>query len=156
MLARVKFWMCINAYALLLDALSLTAIALSLCMFRTWLVLSLGVLLIGIYMFCGGIGIHMTYGEKCRIYALLVRRNAHGLRIESFRDFMSVPCHRLVVRMVLYRVGYSREYATVKRKFYVSPWRREFQTDTELVVFKTKEEGEAWLSHRGELGSIHG
>lgn len=156
MVARAKFWVCINAYALLLDGLSLTAIALSLCMFRTWLVLSLVVLVVGVYTLCGGIGIHLTYREKCRIYALLVRRNAHGLRIDSFKDFMSVPCHRLVVRMVLCRIGYFHEYATVKRKFYVPPWRREFPTDTELVVFKTKEEGAAWLSHQESFGLIHG
>ena len=148
MIARVKFWICINAYALLLDGLSLMAFALAWKLFQTWLVAALLIAIVGAYVLYGGIGIHSTYDEKCRIYSLLLRRNSHGLRIETFRDFMSVPCHRLVVRMVLCRIKSSQVYANIKDRFYIPPWRRRFSNDTQLIIFKSKEEGDKWLLQR--------
>lgn len=148
MIARAKFWIGINAYALLLDCLGLTAFAWAWRLFGTWPVAASLSVIIGAFVMYGGIGIHSTYHEKCRIYSLLLRRNRHGLRIDAFRDFMSVPCHRLVVRMVLCRLDRSHKYADLKRRFYVPPWQRRFSNDTQLIVFRSKEEGDEWLLQR--------
>jgi len=143
--SRAKFWICINVYALLLDGLGLSAFTLAFVLFGTWPVTALIVSLGGAFLVYGGLGIHSTYSEKCRIYSVLIRRNAHQLRKETFRDFMEVPCHRIIVRMALHRVGCDREYYAIKKEYYVPPWRRSFGDETKLFVFKTKEEGDRWL-----------
>ena len=150
-MARVKFWVCINAYGLLLDLLGLAALVVAWRAAPACLAASVLASLVGAYALYGGIGIHSTYGEKCRIYELLSRRNRKSLRVDTFADFMSVPCHRLVVRMVLRHGGYACAYKTIKRRFYVPPWRRRMPCGTELIVFRTKEDGDKWLARQRSM-----
>ena len=145
MVARARFWVCVNAYALLLDAVGLMLLAFAVMMPQTWFVAAVSSALLGVGLIYGGIGVHSTYDEKRRIYSVLLKRNARAVQLDTFRDFMTVPCHRLVVRMVLHRLNCDSEYETVKRRFYVSPWRRKRGQETILHVFRFKEEGLQWL-----------
>lgn len=145
MVARARFWVSINAYALLLDAVGLMLLALAVMLLQNWFVAAVSSALLGVGLVYGGMGVHSTYDEKRRIYSVLLKRNAQAVRLDTFRDFMSVPCHRLVVRMVLHRLNCDSEYETVKRLFYVPPWRRNRACETVLHVFRSKEEGARWL-----------
>ena len=140
--------MCINVYAILLDVLGCIAFVIAVVLLRTWLVAAVSCCFVAIFMFYGGIGIHSTYPEKCRIYSILMRRNSNGVKEETFKDFLSVPCHRVIVRMVLYQLHQSDKYREIKEKYYTPPWERTFPKETTYHIFKTKEEGEQWLLQR--------
>ena len=146
--ARAKFWICINIYALLLDVLGCTTFVMAIVLLRTWLVATILCCFAAIFILYGGIGIHSTYTEKCRIYSILIRRNSNGVKVETFKDFLSVPCHRVVVRMVLHQLHQSAKYSEIKEKYYKPPWERRFPEETVYRVFKTKEEGEQWFLQR--------
>lgn len=107
--------------------------------------LAVAICIMGALFLYGGIGIHGTYFEKKRIYSILLRRNLKDFHKDSFKEFLGVPCHRLVVRMVLHEIGHSERYAELKSAFYRYPWQRQFSDETKLFVFKTKEEGDQWL-----------
>lgn len=142
---RIRFWLTINAYALLLDVLALVAMCLSCCMWHSRRMLAVAICVMGVFSLYGGIGIHGTYLEKKRIYSTLLRRNLKDFHKDSFREFFGVPCHRLVVRMVLHEIGHGERYGELKSAFYRYPWQRQFPDETKLFVFKTKEEGDRWL-----------
>ncbi len=144
-LARARFWLIVNIYAILLDVIGLVMFAAALLLLRTWFVTAVLCFFLAVVMLYGGFGVHSTYPEKRRIYSILIRKNRDGVKMESFKDFLSVPCHRVVVRMVLYHLHQSAMYSAIKKKYYVPPWQREFSTKTTYHVFKTKEEGLEWL-----------
>ena len=149
MLARARFWLLINVYAILLDCIGVVGLVIALSLSRTWPVAATLCGIVAGWILYGGVGVHSTYQEKCRIYTVLLKRNAVSLHIESFRDFMSVPCHRIVVRLVLHKLGLQRQYAVIKQAYYVPPWKRRFTDETKLYVFKSKEEGDQWLLQQG-------
>lgn len=144
-MTKVKFWLVVNVYALLLDALSLTAFGGVLLLLKMGLVLCLLSGAVGVLLLYGAMGIHGTYQEKCRIYSILLRRNAQQFKIETFREFVGVPCHRVLVRMVLSKLGKTSEYPNIMKMYYRYPWQRVFRDDTVLHIFSTKEEGDVWL-----------
>ena len=145
MLARARFWLLINAYAILLDCIGVVGLVIAVSLSRAWPVAAILCGIVAGWILYGGVGIHSTYQAKCRIYAVLLKRNAASLHIESFRDFMSVPCHRMVVRLVLHKLGLQHQYAVIKQTYYVPPWKCRFTDETKLYVFKSKEEGDQWL-----------
>lgn len=145
MFARTKFWLLINIYAIILDCIGVFGLAIAFLHLRTWPVAAISIGIVASLVLYGGIGIHTTYEEKCRIYLVLLKRNAVVFHLESFRDFMSVPCHRMVVRMVLHRLRIQHQYAVIKQTYYAPPWKRRFADETKLYVFKSKEEGDQWL-----------
>lgn len=138
MWSRVRFWIEINTYALLLDALALSALLAAVSLLRTWLVLAVILTIGAIFLAYGGLGVHSTYREKCRMFSVLLRRNRKGMRMESFKDYMSVPCHRMVVRMVLKRIGEGASYSTVKKAYYVPPWKNRFSNETVVRIYKKR------------------
>ncbi|GEM_PF-2722709 len=145
MLSKLRFWIAVNVYALLLDVIALAVFWVALPLSRTGFSLCALAAGVGVFLLYGALGIHGTYPEKRRIYSFLLRKNARLFRIESFRDFMGVPCHRVLVWMVLRRLGRQSEYAAVKKAYYRYPWQRHFPDETILHVFHTKEDGDAWL-----------
>ncbi len=146
MLPEIMFWAAVNVYALLLDAMALASFGMAYVLFRSGLVFCSAVTAtVGALLLYGALGIHGTYGEKCRIYSVLLRLNARSFRVESFKNFMSVPCHRVLVRMILSRLGRSSEYSRIKAAYYRYPWQVKTPDATILHVFKSKEEGNAWL-----------
>lgn len=145
MVARARFWCAINAYALLLDVFGFLAVVWALWTFGTWPILAVLTGALAAYLIYAGICVHLSYAEKVRIFQVLIRRNRSVFRRESFRDFMAVPCHRLVVRMVLRRLGCSSEFAVLKRMYYRYPWEKRLPQATVLRVFKNNQEGVRWL-----------
>lgn len=145
MFTRLKFWITVNVYALLLDALSLFVFWIAYSLFRTGLVLGVLIVSVGVMLLYAAIGIHGTYPEKCRIYSVLLRVNKKQFKLESFRDFVGVPCHRVLVRMVLSKLDKAHEYPSIIKAYYRYPWQNEVQSDTKVYVFKGKDEGAAWL-----------
>lgn len=143
--AKLKFWLFVNVYALLMDFLAFAAFFFAWSIYGKYLVLGLISALVGALSLYAAIGIHGTYSEKCRIYTALLRKNTRAFRPESFREFVSVPCHRVLVRMVLRKLGRSGDYAAILKAYYRYPWQRKISLETEFKVFKTKEEGDAWL-----------
>jgi hypothetical protein len=149
MAARVKFWIYINVYALLLDVLGCVAFGIAFLVFKTWLAAAIVFCVAAVYLLHNGFKIHSTYSEKCRIYNTLIRRNKNGIQRESFKKFLSVPCHRIIVRMVLARLRQESIYRELIRAYYIPPWKRGFSTKTTYRIFKTKEEGDQWLLEQG-------
>ena len=145
MVARFKFWMIVNVYALLLDIIALMMFLIAVSLFRISLVSCILLVSMGAFLLYGAIGIHGTYGEKKRIYTILLRKNIKAYRMESFKDFLSVPCHRVVVRLVLNKLSLNSEYKKIKGAYYVYPWKRKFLNETVIHIFTTKEEGDKWL-----------
>ena len=143
--ARAKFWLCINIYAILLDVVGCMTFVMAILLFRTWLVATIFCCFLAAFILYGASGIHSTYPEKCRIYAILIRKNSNGIKLESFKEFLSVPCHRVIVRMVLHQLHQSARYREIKKKYYVAPWEKRCSMETTYHIFKTKEEGEQWL-----------
>ncbi len=62
----------------------------------------------------GGISILASWPDKKRKYNVLMTRNAAGLRPDTFTEFMSAPCGRLLVRIVLADLGMPGSYAQLK------------------------------------------
>ena len=87
----------------------------------------------------------LEIAEKVRMFRVLLRRNRRAFRRDSFKEFMGVPCHRLVVRMVLHRLDCPSEFSRLKRMYYHYPWEKRLPQATVLRVFKNSQEGEQWL-----------
>jgi hypothetical protein len=51
-----------------------------------------------------------TWPEKKRMMVLLLQKNKHEFRPESFKMYMQAPCSRLLVRSVLGQLGEKRRY----------------------------------------------
>ena len=135
MLSRIKFWVVINVYALFLDVMALMTFGAAYLLFQSGLVFGIIVSIVGAFLLYGAIGIHGTYPEKRRMYLLLFRKNARLFRIESFKNSMSVPCHRVLVRRLLSDLGRESEYPKIKKAYYRYPWQTRFPDDTVLHIF---------------------
>ena len=72
----------------------------------------------------GGVGVAFSYPVKLRMYRILVQRNKDGFRLETFRNFVDAPCHRLVVRAALLKNGQGGHYREVMRAWYRYPWQK--------------------------------
>lgn len=59
--------------------------------------------------------LYSSSSTKIRAYAMLINRNQKKWDPESFTDFMSAPCGRLLVRKVLHDLGKSSEYANIRK-----------------------------------------
>ena len=145
MIARARFWCAINAYALLLEVLGFLAAVWALWTFGTWPISAVLTGTLAAYLIYAGICVHLSYGEKVRMFRALLRRNRRAFRRDSFKEFMGVPCHRLVVRMVLHRLDCPSEFSRLKRMYYRYPWEKRLPQATVLRVFKNSQEGEQWL-----------
>ena len=146
MVDRFRIWITINAYAILLDVVAtVMAYACVLIFLNNCWVLGACVGIGSIWCIYGGIGVHGTYKRKMRLYMALLKRNKRHLSFSSFRDYMDVPCHRMIVRLVLRDIGRSFDYPRVRKKYYRWPWNRRPSTGTStLVIFKTNEEWQTW------------
>ena len=144
MLAKCRFWAVINVYALLLDVIALLMFWAAFRLVGSGLALCIILAFVGAFLLYGALGIHGTYAEKRRIYGILLRKNAREFHIDSFKDFMGVPCHRVVVMMVLGKLGKRSAYGEIKRKYYRYPWQSRFDDTTILHIFQSKGEGKPW------------
>lgn len=125
----------LNAYAFLLDVIS--AVLFGACgvfaFCGSWMI-ACACAAIGFFFLSGGIGVHQTFAEKRRLHYLLERRNCRAIRPETFREYLDVPCHRLVVRSVLCRLGHREKYREVIKLYYKWPWQRDPFPEGRLMV----------------------
>lgn len=124
-LGRLPLWLVLNAYAFLLDGITITLVVGTLLAWAHGHSLVAWALGICAWLaFVSAIRLHGTYGIKRHLFFTLLHRNARTLRIASFEDFVDVPCHRLIVYIVLCRLGKASVYREVIKRYYVVPWRR--------------------------------
>lgn len=108
-----KRYVYLNVYALLLLAAGAGVGFLPLWRVSPWAVA--GQALVVLPCLYNGLRILATWDDKKRKYALLMQRNADGLRPDTFTDYMQAPCGRALVRVVLADLGCSEEYAGLQR-----------------------------------------
>lgn len=145
MLSRIPLWLVLNYYTFLLDAFCIAMGLLSWgCFTRESFIFAL--LCAGCVALIGyaAIVLHSTYPMKRHLFATLKRRNRKQIHLNSFKDFVDAPCHRLIVRTVLAHVSQAEVYREVLKLYYVYPWKRRVFVDGEIVVFRTPEAYEAW------------
>lgn len=142
-------WCILNAYALLADVAALGMAFLSYFCWRMHGHLTLFASVCSfVVLVCGAVNLHASYPEKRRIFRTLLWRNRHGLREEAFEGLFDAPCLRLLVRLVLHRIGRDDAYGRLLHRFYVPPWKLDHHREDTCLVFKTPEEGLTWLSQR--------
>ena len=146
MLSALPLWIPLNVYAFLLDALALAGGA------GAWALFSSGCPVWGgaaafaaAALLFAAIRVHLSYPAKLKAYHTLCLRNRDTLRIASLVDFMGSPCYRMVVRMVLYRVGHPEAYKVVYREFWGSGMPCFSPRLSTVTIFKDAEEGANWL-----------
>ena len=88
-----------------------------------WLLPQCGICLLCLYE---AMRIFSSWADKKRKYAVLMQRNAAGIRVDTFTDYMQAPCGRLLVRVVLIDLHHSEIYPQLRslRK----PWRENLKT----------------------------
>lgn len=88
--------------------------------------------------FCirGGVRILAAWPDKKRKYAVLMQRNAAGLRPDTFTEFMQAPCGRLLARVVVDDLGQSRRWHELKavRRPLAARCREECRSDRKRTV----------------------
>lgn len=130
----------LNAYAFLLDFMAAAAFCAggAAVLNGAWIT-ACACAALGIFFLSGGIGVHQTYGEKLRLHFILERRNKKAIRPESFKEYLDVPCQRLVVRSVLCRLGHKEKYREVMKSYYRWPWQR-FSSSEDRLIFTNEED----------------
>lgn len=66
----------------------------------------------------GCVHIFCDYRVRKKIYSYLLRKNCHRISEGSFKEYMQVPCHRMVCREVLYELRHKEMYPLIYRKYY--------------------------------------
>ena len=148
----VTLWLALNEWAILLDVMALvSALVAAACFCHGRAILGIVSLTAFLLAGRGAVLVHSSYDRKLRLYGYLLRKNHGGLRVETFRHYLDVPCHRTVCRAVLRRLGATNGmYREILRRYYRYPWQRLYDFGTEPIFFKEKEEGVRWLSQRQE------
>ena len=139
-------WTVLNAYAILLDAVALGAGLLSISLLWNGHPILAGLaVMVAAFSGCSAIELHGSYFYKRKLFRILIRKNRNRLQPETFDGRFDAPCHRLLVRLVLHRIGRADAYRGLFRRYYIPPWKR-FRRDTgTFIIFKTPEEGKQWL-----------
>lgn len=101
----------LNSYALLLLAAGGGIVFLPLYKISWWLIALQAA--VAVPCFNGSIKILSSWKDKKRKYAMLMERNANGIRPDTFAPFMQAACGRLLVRVVLEDLGKSSEFRSL-------------------------------------------
>ena len=62
----------------------------------------------------GAYSIFSTWDDKKRKYVVLMERNAKNFRPDTFSEYMSAPCGRLLTKIVLADLAQSDKYKLLK------------------------------------------
>lgn len=63
----------------------------------------------------GAFAIFSSWDDKKRKYTVLMQRNSPLLRPDTFKEFMSAPCGRLLARIVLKDLNQKNQYKLLKQ-----------------------------------------
>ena len=128
----------INLYSIILACAGILVLAIPLHQISLWflgaqIIIALGLISTAIKLFS-------AWDHKKREIALLVGRNNHEFRPETFEKFMQAPCGRLVVRQALADLGMQKEYKSLLKlkKPLLTNW-REGCGPTKTVVYINEE-----------------
>ena len=66
------------------------------------------------------IKIFRNWGRKKRSYAVLMERNRDGIREETFKEYMSAPCGRLLVKIVLSDLNERQQYKKICKTYSIT------------------------------------
>ncbi len=152
MLSVLPLWITLNAYAFLLDALAVAGTTGAWFLFSSnhpvlgWIV----AIITAIILFCA-IQVHISYPTKLKTYHILYRRNHKKFHRNSFHEFMTAPCYRLVVRTVLCHVGHSEEYNAIFKDVWGEGITCCRPIPATVIIFKTPEEGRRWLEEQQKV-----
>ena len=149
---RWQLFLALNEWAFALDVATLAALVLLvLCRRQGMVFASWALLAVAAVALRGAVLVHWSYPRKRRMFAYLVRKNRRRLRLESFRSYLDVPCHRSVARAALRELGRGERYREIISRYYRSPWKRLVDLEEPAVFFKTRQEGEQWLRNRKSM-----
>ena len=148
----LPLWILLNAYAFLLDALALASGAVTYLLFcRGHYAWSIFPVIAFVVLLVSAIKLHLSYPHKLKTYYTLYRRNRCALHYDSFKEFMGVPCHRLIVRTVLHRIGHPEEYGVIFEKAWGSALPCCSPRPAEVHIFHNAEEGARWLKEQSSF-----
>ncbi len=146
MLSILPLWISLNTYALLLDAMAMAGGA------GAWMLFTSGhqiwgwtaVIIAAILLF-SAIRVHLSYPQKLKAYRLLYKRNHDTFHRSSFHEFMGTPCHRMMVRVVLSRIGHKEEYDIIFKDVWGTGLPCCSLKPATVIIFQNAEEGARWL-----------
>lgn len=104
----------LNFYAFFLLTLGGGVIAISFIFGNTYL--KCGLITAGAYSLYGSLKIFSSWSDKKRKYNILVQRNSPVFRPDTFTEFMSAPCGRLLARVVINDLGMKSRWYELKTK----------------------------------------
>ncbi|MBQ7176427.1 MAG: hypothetical protein IJS08_03345 [Victivallales bacterium] len=152
LLPALPLWIILNTYAFLLDAFVLASGAGTYFLLRgghyVWCLFP-GIAFI--ILLVSAIKLHLSYPLKLKTYYVLYRRNSASLHYDSFKDFMGAPCHRLVVRTVLHRIGHPDEYDVIFERAWGKSLPCCSPKPSEVHIFHNAEEGARWLKEQSSI-----
>lgn len=137
-ISSIRRCLYLNLYAFLL--LFIGGGILSLSFFYYSLQLLFVQILIAIVCFKGAISIFCSWEDKKRKYSVLIHRNTSEFREDTFKEYMSAPCGRLLVIIVLKDLGETEKY-TILQKYRLSIFkeiRQCFKTRPTKVIIHNK------------------
>ena len=76
-----------------------------------------------LFLLNSAIKLFATWNDKKRMYKVLILKNKKQFRADSFKDFMQVPCGRLLTKAVLKDLRLKEKYKELlvyKKPFFVS------------------------------------
>lgn len=109
---RLGRYIYLNSYALLLLFVGGGILLLPGWLYCYWI--TLAQIVIAIPILKSTFRILSSWESKKREYRLLMERNSKEFNPASFETFMSAPCGRLLVKVVLNDLGQSDKYASLK------------------------------------------
>ena len=117
---QIRYFFFLNFYGIIVSFFLLIHLLLFVffpCFRCNWYIIGLQVIF---FLAClsGCIHIYGDYRVRKKIYFYLLRKNSRRIRMETFEEYMQVPCHRMVCREVLHVLCHKELYPLIYRKYY--------------------------------------
>ncbi len=109
----IKRYLYLNVYAFLLLLAGGGIGSLPIWHISLWLIIPQAI--IALTCFHNAMRILSTWNDKKRKYALLMQRNANGLRPDTFTEYIQAPCGRALTKIVLEDLGCPDRYSELKK-----------------------------------------
>jgi hypothetical protein len=99
----------LNAYAFLLLFLGVGIAFIPIYRFGQWWLVAVQAVAV-FFILKGSVEIFRSWNDKKRKYHVLIERNAETIRHDTFSEYMTAPCGRLLVKIVLKDLDKQNEY----------------------------------------------
>lgn len=103
----------LNLYAILLAVIGITVVFIPVYKI-SWFCVIAQVIIVFVCI-KGAYGIFSSWDDKKRKYIILCERNKDKIRYDTFSEYMSAPCGRLLAKIVLKDLGHSEEYKVLQK-----------------------------------------